>query len=329
MPQLTDDCFAHGGRLMTTAEALARIAEVATAVTGSEAAPLRAAAGRILAEDVIAGHDVPPHDNAAVDGYAVYLDDLEPDAESRLPVTGRITAGHPLGRPALRGEALRIFTGAAMPQGDGDAGPDTVMMQEDCREAGGDVVVMPGIKRGANRRSAGEDIAAGSTILRRGRRLRPQDVGLAASAGRATLMVYQPLRVALFSTGDELREPGEALGPGAIYDANRYALCALLESLGCAVTDLGILPDELAPVRDALGKAAKAHDVLFTSGGVSVGDEDHVKAAVEAQGSLTSGASPSSPAGPWRWARSARCPSSACPATRPPPSSPSCASPGR
>ena len=286
MPQLTDDCFAHGGRLMTTAEALARIAEVASAVTDSEEAPLRAAAGRILAEDLVAGHEVPPYDNSAVDGYAVYFDDLEADAESRLAVTGRITAGHPLGRAARRGEALRIFTGAAMPHGDGDAGPDTVMMQEDCREAGGEVVVMAGIKRGANRRSAGEDIAAGSTILRRGRRLRPQDVGLAASAGRATLAVYQPLRVAVFSTGDELREPGDELGPGEIYDANRYALAALLESLGCAVTDLGILPDELGAVREALGEAAKAHDVLFTSGGVSVGDEDHVKAAVEAQGSL-------------------------------------------
>jgi molybdopterin molybdotransferase len=286
MPQLTDDCFAHGGPLMTTAEALARIAEVASAVTDGETVALRAAAGRILAEDVIAGHDVPPHDNTAVDGYAVYFDDLETHAESRLPVTGRIAAGHPLERAARRGEALRIFTGAPMPGGSGDDGPDTVMMQEDCREEGGEVVIMAGIKRGANRRSAGEDITAGSTILRRGRRLRPQDVGLAASAGRATLAVYKPLRVAIFSTGDELREPGDELGPGEIYDANRYALAALLESLGCAVTDLGILPDELATVREALGEAARAHDVLFTSGGVSVGDEDHVKAAVEAQGSL-------------------------------------------
>ena len=272
--------------MMTTAEALARIAEAAAAVATAEAVPLRAAAGRILAEDVVAGRDVPPYDNAAVDGYAVYFDDLDRDAETRLPVTGRIAAGHPLGRAARRGEALRIFTGAAMPQGDKGAGPDTVMMQEDCREEAGVVVILPGIKRGANRRGAGEDIRAGATILARGRRLRPQDIGLAASAGRAELAVYQPLRAALFSTGDELREPGEALPPGAIYDANRYALAALLEQLGCRVTDLGILPDDFDTVRAALGAAAASHDLLFTSGGVSVGDEDHVKAAVEAQGSL-------------------------------------------
>jgi molybdopterin molybdotransferase len=235
---------------------------------------------------------VPAHDNSAVDGYAVYFDDLDPGAETRLAVTGRITAGHPLGRPARRGEALRIFTGAPMPPGDdgGDdgsaSGPDTIMMQEDCREDGDHVIIMAGIKRGANRRAAGEDIAAGATILRRGRRLKPADVGLAASAGHPTLEVYQALRVAVFSTGDELRDPGDPLDPGAIYDANRYALGALLASLGCAVTDLGILPDDLATVRDALGKAARDHDLLFTSGGVSVGDEDHVKAAVEAQGSL-------------------------------------------
>jgi molybdopterin molybdotransferase len=286
MPQLTDDCFAHGGPMMTTAEALARIGDIAAAVTDSETVPLVSAAGRILAADVAAEGPVPPHDNSAVDGYAVYFDDLESGGETRLPVTGRIAAGHPLERPARRGEALRIFTGAAMPQGGPDGRPDTIMMQEDCREDGGDVIIMPGIKRGSNRRSAGEDIAAGSTILTQGRRLKPADVGLVASAGRATLEVYKPLRVAVFSTGDELRDPGAALDPGQIYDANRYALGALLASLGCAVTDLGILRDDFVTVRDGLGAAAANHDVLFTSGGVSVGDEDHVKAAVEAQGSL-------------------------------------------
>ncbi len=281
MPQLTDDCFAHGGPLMTTAEALARIAEVASAVTEAETVPLRAAGRRILAADVVAGRTVPPHDNAAVDGYAVFFDDLSPDGETRLPVTGRIAAGHPLGRPARRGEALRIFTGAVMPEG-----PDTVMMQEDCRVEGDDVVIMAGIKRGANWRSAGEDVQAGATILHAGHRLRPQDVGLAASVGLSELAVYRPLRAAVFSTGDELCEPGTDAPDGTIYDSNRYVLMALLEAQGCAVTDLGILPDDAATVRAALADAARGHDVLFTSGGVSVGEEDHVKAAVEAEGSL-------------------------------------------
>ncbi|MCZ6765196.1 MAG: molybdopterin molybdotransferase MoeA [Alphaproteobacteria bacterium] len=286
MPQLSDDCFAFGGRLMTTAEALDRIAEVVTPVTGTEDLGLRAACGRILAEDVIAGLDVPGHDNSAVDGYAVYFADLDPKAETRLPVTGRIAAGHPLGRPARRGEALRIFTGAVMPEG-----PDTVMMQEDCREEDGpagerQVIVAPGIRRGSNRRAQAEDVRAGDVILRRGHRLRPQDVGLAAAVGSTALAVYRPLRVAVFSTGDELCEPGAELPPGAIFDSNRYTLAALLEAQGCAVTDLGILPDRLDAVRDALDAAAAEHDMVFTSGGVSVGEEDHVKAAVEALGSL-------------------------------------------
>ncbi|MCH7554513.1 MAG: molybdopterin molybdotransferase MoeA [Proteobacteria bacterium] len=281
MPQLTDDCFAQGGKMMTVDEALAVIDAVAKPVTDGEPVDLGRAAGRILAEDVVADHDVPPHDNAAVDGYAVFFDDLDGAGETRLPVVGRIAAGHPLGRAARRGEALRIFTGAPMP-----CGPDTVMMQEDCRVDGDDVIILPGIKRGSNRRTAGEDIAAGSVILSRGRRLRPQDIGLAASAGRSRLTVHGRLRVALFSTGDELRDPGEALIPGTVYDANRYALSALLDGLGCAVTDLGILPDDLAAVRDALGAAAAGHDLMFTSGGVSVGDEDHVRAAVGELGSI-------------------------------------------
>ena len=281
MPQLSDDCFAFGGPLMTTAEALARIEAIAVAVTGTETVALDAAAGRILGEDVTAPCDVPPHANSAVDGYAIFFDDLDPDGETRLRVGGRTAAGHPLERAARCGEAIRIFTGAVMPEG-----PDTVMMQEDCRTNGDDVLVAPGIKRGANWRKAGEDITAGSVILRRGHRLRPQDVGLAASVGHAGLTVYRPLRVAVFSTGDELREPGEALDPGAIYDSNRHVLKALLAALGCRVTDLGILPDDLDAVRSALEGAAGGHDVLFTSGGVSVGEEDHVKAAVEATGRL-------------------------------------------
>ncbi len=281
MAQLSDDCFAHGGALMTTAEALDHIARVTIPIAEVEQVGLRAAGGRILAADIEAECDVPPHPNSAVDGYAVYFDDLDAGAETRLKVTGRIAAGHPLARPPRRGEALRVFTGAVMPDG-----PDTVMMQEDCRAEGDEVVIGPGISRGANRREAGEDVSAGTTILRRGRRLRPQDVALAASVGRVTLDVYRSLKVAIFSTGDEVREPGEELEPGAIYDSNRYLIGALLDALGCEVSDLGILADDLETVRAALAGAAAAHDLLVTSGGVSGGDEDHVRTAVEALGRL-------------------------------------------
>ena len=281
MAQLSDDCFAHGGALMPLDEALAMLAERIGPVAETERLPLAEAGGRLLAENVMAAVDVPPHDNSAVDGYAVFFDDLDPDGETRLPVTGRVAAGHPLGRAAVRGEAIRIFTGAPMPEG-----PDTVMMQEDCREDGGHVVVMPGIKQGANHRHAGEDVHKGDVVLRRGRRLKPQDIGLAAAVGRSELAVYEPIRVAVFSTGDEVRDPGQPLPDGAIYDANRYTLMSAVAQLGCRVSDLGILPDDEAVIGKALTKAAESHDLLLTSGGVSVGEEDHLRAAAEAGGKL-------------------------------------------
>jgi len=239
--------------------------------------------------DVTAGRDVPPHDNSAVDGYAVYFDDLDPDADTRLPVTGRVAAGHPLGRPARRGAAVRIFTGAPIPVGaDGTqaSGPDTVFMEEDCTEDGGDVVLPPGLKRGANRRDAGEDVARGSAILARGARLRAQDIGLAASVGRFEVPVYARLRAAVFSTGDEVRDPAEEAPEGCIFDANRYSVIALLEGMGCEVTDLGILADDADAITAALAAAAGDHGLLVTSGGVSAGEEDHVRTAVERLGQI-------------------------------------------
>ncbi len=287
MAQLTDDCFAHGGRLMSVDEALALLAERVRAVAEAEIVPLADGLDRILAEDVRATRSVPPHDNAAVDGYAVYFDDLDPERETRLPVTGRAAAGHPLGRPQRRGEAVRIFTGAPMPSGVDDAdGPETVMMQEDCRMNGDAVMIRPGIKRGGNRRKTGEDVKAGAVILPAGQRLRPQDLGLAASIGLATLPVSRALEVALFSTGDELCEPGSPPPPGCVYDANRLTLAALLRRLGCRVGDLGILPDRLEVIRAALDEAARRYDAVITSGGMSTGEEDHIKAAVEALGTL-------------------------------------------
>ncbi len=281
MAQLTDDCFAAGGPLMTIDEALALIMPKLTNVVESESVPLGAALGRVLASPVVSSISVPEGDNSAVDGYAVYADDLDPTAETRLPIMGRAAAGHPHAGTQARGTALRIFTGAPMPPG-----PDTVMMQEDCVVEGDRVVIRPGIKRGSNRRKAGEDVKAGSTILRAGIRLRPQDVGLAAAIGRTSLDVARQLRVALFSSGDELAEPGQPLPAGAIYDSNRFPLAAPLRQMGIAVSDLGILADNRERVQGALAKAAQMHDAVVTSGGVSVGEEDHMKAAVEALGQL-------------------------------------------
>jgi molybdopterin molybdotransferase len=287
MAQLSDDCFAGGGPLMPAQAALDLILPRLAPVTAAERLPLLDCLDRILAEAVAAPIDVPGGDNSAVDGYAVHFADLSPDSETRLPVGGRAAAGHPLGRPQRRGEAIRIFTGAPMPAGEAGApGPDTVMMQEDCRVEGGTVVIAPGIRRGANRRLAGEDVVRGSVALRAGTRLRPQDIGLAAALGLTRLPVAGRLRVALFSTGDELAEPGRALPAGAIYDSNRFTLAALLAQLGCAVTDLGILADRPADIRAALAAAAAGHDLLLTSGGVSGGEEDHVKGAVMALGRL-------------------------------------------
>lgn len=282
MAQLSDDCFAFGDSLTPLNDALAMLDQRLDSVTGEETVTLQVALGRVLARPVTSPISVPPHDNSAVDGYAVRFADLDDDAETALPVIGRIAAGDtPVVDDHADAGAIRIFTGAAMP-----AGYDTVMMQEDCREEDGVVHIMPGIKEGANRRFAGEDIAVGDIVLPAGRRLQPQDLGIAASIGLTGLPVRNRLRVALFSTGNELREPGVDTEPGAVYDANRFALAGLLEKLGCAVSDLGILPDDRTAITDALRTAGADHDLVLTSGGVSVGDEDHVRAAVEALGQI-------------------------------------------
>jgi molybdopterin molybdotransferase len=281
MAQLSDDCFAFGGTLLGVDAALTLIRERVTPVVGTQSVRLAEASGHILAQDLVAEMDVPPHANSAVDGYAFAYADLLPGCDTVLPVTGRAAAGHPLGRAIERGEAIRIFTGAPMPEG-----ADTVMMQEDCVLADGSVTLRSGIKRGANRRHAGEDVEKGTVALTAGRRLKPADLGLAAALGQTQLAVYQPLRVALVSTGDEVHEPGTLLPPGAIYDANRIMLASLLNGLGCRVSDLGIRPDREAALADTLANAAAEHDLIVTSGGVSTGEEDHVRAAIERLGRI-------------------------------------------
>ncbi|MCG5240399.1 molybdopterin molybdotransferase MoeA [Azospirillum doebereinerae] len=278
-----DDCTAQAPTALSLDEAVARIDGSFGAVTGTEEVPLRAALGRVLAEDVVAPLNVPPADVSAMDGwgYAAGTGAETSDGMRRLTVVGRVPAGSSFEGALKPGEAVRIFTGAPVP-----AGADTVAMQEDCRTEGDAVLVPAALKRASNVRPMGEDMTAGSVVLHPGQRMRAQEVGLAAAVGRAALTVRKRLRVVLFSTGDELREPGQPKPSHAIYDANRYTLAAQLDALGVEVRDLGILPDRPDATRAALAEAAGTADLLVTSGGVSVGEEDHVKAAVNALGSI-------------------------------------------
>jgi molybdopterin molybdotransferase len=281
MAQVTDDCFAFSGPLLPIAEMERLIAERVIPVAEIERISLRAAIGRVVANDVVAPIDLPPFDNSAVDGVAVRYDQLATDGETQLRIVERVTAGRAATRTLSDGEAIRIFTGAPMP-----AGADTVFMQEDCRVEGDNVIVPPGLKRGANCRLAGEDVRKGAVVLPAGRRLAAQDIALAAALGLTTLPLRRRLRAALFSTGNEVVEPGARRPASAIFDANRVLLIGLLESLGVEVTDLGILADDPALLAGGIAKAAKTHDLVLTSGGVSTGEADHVRAAVERIGSL-------------------------------------------
>ena len=251
----------------------------ATPVADIEKVSTAAALGRVLAADQVSCLQVPPLDNSSMDGYAINTADVTA-AGARLTVAQRIPAGA-VGHTLARGTAARIFTGAPVPRG-----ADAIVMQELCSTDGDSVVIDHVPKPGEWIRRAGEDIARGSTVLAAGVRLNPQMLGLAASVGCARLPVYRRLRVALFSTGDELVMPGDPLPPGAIYNSNRYVLRGLLEALGCEVSDLGIVPDDLDATRAALRDAAAGNDLIVTSGGVSVGEEDHVKPAVHAAGQL-------------------------------------------
>ena len=237
------------------------------------------AAGRVLAVDQHSAIDQPPMDNSGMDGYALRAADV-PVAGTRLPVSQRIPAGS-VGHELAPGTAARIFTGAPLPPG-----ADTVVMQELCEHAGDEVVVNTVPRVGEAVRRMGEDIARGARVLPAGLRLTPQAVALAASVGLARLPVHRRVKVAVFSTGSELVMPGEPLPPGGIYNSNRYLLRGLLAALGCEVEDFGIVPDRLDATREVLRRAAEGHDLILTSGGVSVGEEDHVKPAVEAEGSL-------------------------------------------
>lgn len=271
--------------MLSLDEALARLVAGAAAarIGETDSVPTFDALGRVLAADVVSAIDVPPADNTAMDGYAVRTADVT-EAGRELPVSQRIAAGS-VGTLLREGTAARIFTGAQLPPG-----ADAIVMQEQCEAVDDGVRIGAVPQPGQWIRRRGEDVRAGATVLAKGMRLTPQALGLAAGVGAATLTVCRRPRVALFSTGDELVMPGalapERLPPGAIYNSNRFTLRGLLQATGCDVTDLGIVPDRLDATRAALRGAAATHDLILSSGGVSVGDEDHVRPAVAAEGCI-------------------------------------------
>ncbi|WP_426053992.1 gephyrin-like molybdotransferase Glp [Janthinobacterium sp. PSPC2-1] len=266
-------------RMLSVAEAQAFMLGAARPVAEVELVDTMRANGRVLATAQTSTLNVPERDNTQMDGYAVRASDCASGAAS-LPVSQRIAAGH-VGQPLQPGTAARIFTGALIPDG-----ADCVVMQEQCSVLDGVVTVNHVPHAGQWVRRQGEDIRAGGVILGAGRRLRSQEMGLAASVGLAQVPVLRKLRVAVFFTGDELAMPGEPLAPGAVYNSNRFTLRGLLENLGCEITDLGIVPDSLEATKAVLRQAAQGNDLIITSGGVSVGEEDHIKPAVEAEGRL-------------------------------------------
>ncbi|HLL26756.1 MAG TPA: gephyrin-like molybdotransferase Glp [Xanthobacteraceae bacterium] len=281
MAQLSDDCFAHDRALLPVEEAARLMIAHVPPVEESETVALDDSLGRVAAENVIAPIALPSFDNSAVDGFAVRHSDVGASAETRFKIVERVLAGARPARALAAGEAARVFTGAPMP-----AGADTVYMQEDCRIEGDAVIVPPGLKLGANRRLVGEDLRPGAVAIPAGRRLKPQDVALAAALGIDAIKVRRRVRVALFSTGDEIVEPGRPLPPAALYDANRHLLLGLLRRLGAEADDLGILADDPEILVRAIDGAARGHDLVLTTGGVSTGEADHVKTAVEQLGRL-------------------------------------------
>ena len=274
---MSQSCDTPEQKLMNVDEAIERLLSQAVTLTDTETVLLQDALGRVLAEPVHSDVNVPPHDNSAMDGYAVRAADVAAAGKS-LPVSQRIAAGQ-TGSPLAQGTAARIFTGAPIPEA-----ADTVVMQELCEQQADNVIINTVPAPGANVRAAGEDIKQGATILEPGIRLRPQELGLAASVGIAQLTVHRRLTVALFATGDELVDPGQPLEPGQIYNSNRYTLTGLLQSQGCEIIDLGRVADTLEDTCAALTDAASKADLIISSGGVSVGEEDYVKLAVEQLG---------------------------------------------
>ena len=281
MAQLSSDLEAFGEPMRSVDEAVKHIGASLAPVPDVDVVPLGRADGRVLARHLIAPLALPPFTNSAVDGYAVRFADLAA-ASGPFVVADRVTAGAAAKGPLPQGQAVRIFTGAPMPEG-----ADTVFMQEDVRvDDLGRIHFPDGLRAGANVRPAGEDIPEGKLVLTKGRRLRPQEIAVLAAFGQTEVEVRRPVRVAVFSTGDEIVSPGAARGPSQLFDSNRFLLAAMLRRLGCEVGDLGVLADDPHLIAAALLRAAEAHDLILASGGVSTGEADHVKVGVEKAGTL-------------------------------------------
>ncbi|SHH66277.1 gephyrin-like molybdotransferase Glp [Marivita hallyeonensis] len=282
-PPLRNDCFALPAGVDWTPvdDALALLRDRMTPVVGTETVPLMQAQGRVLARDLVAKRSNPPHPNTAVDGYGFAGDAIGEGPQTMPLVNGRAAAGAPFAGSVPRGHAIRVLTGADLPDG-----VDTVVLDEDVRIGDGQVAFRGPLKRGANTRKAGEDVVAGDNALRAGRCLTPADLALAAAVGHGALDVRKRLRVAVLSTGDEIVEPGTAAGDGQIFDANRPMLLSLCASFGFDAVDMGCAPDDRSAVRDALDMAAAQADVILTSGGASAGDEDHISALLRETGAM-------------------------------------------
>ncbi len=273
LAQIASCVAGYDPHALPVAQAQEFIARLVPRVQAVESVALRTGLGRVLARDIVSSIDVPAHDNSAMDGYALRGSELATGADTLLTIAGTGFAGKAFDGPVPPGHCVRIMTGAVMP-----AGLDTVVPQEFTQAEGAALRIPAGaVRQGDNRRLAGEDLARGTAALRAGRVIRPADLGLLASLGQAEVPVYRRLRVAFFSTGDELRSIGEPLDAGCVYDSNRYTLWGMLRRLGCEVLDLGVVRDEPAALRAAFSEAAASADAVITSGGVSVGEADHTK----------------------------------------------------
>ena len=281
MTQLSNDCFKHNKKRISLEKAVSILEKRIKCIKKTQKIKLDQVLGRILSKDIISKINVPPFNNTAVDGYAFKYSDLNKKKETTLKLVGRITAGQNFNKKIKKGEIARIFTGAKVPEG-----ADTVIMQEDCNTTDNQIVLKPGIFKGANIRKKGEDIKYGKKIISKGSKLRAQDIALIASIGIKEIDVFEKLIVGIFTTGNELFEPGTKVSKSGIYDSNRYCLKNLLETINCSVKDYGIKKDNEKLIKKSLKKISKDCDLIITTGGMSVGEEDYVRKVIEENGSL-------------------------------------------